>query len=188
MKFVMVVLFVLFGQTVFAKESVKMPFPPQIQDSLPWFAVRELSDNNTPFTRLHLQQLAEKNKRVALVYFATWCIPCRVGLKQIADHREDLAQAGTAVVLVNVGERDTEMLLKYLNKFSLDQMKAVVDPFGRLTEGFGLKKENENMSLPRTIVVNSQLMPMFMIGEEGDDFISVLKGNDEQSMQSLNFK
>ena len=175
MRFVLVLLFVLLVQSAFAKSSVKMPFPPQIQDSLPWFAVRELSDNNTPFTRTHLQKLAQKNKRVALVYFATWCIPCRVGLKQIATHHDELAQAGTAVVLVNVGERDTEKLLKYLKTFSLDQMKSVVDPFGRLTEGFGLKKENENMSLPRTIVVDSSLKPMFMISEEGDDFINLLK-------------
>ena len=47
-----------FAQGVFAKESVKMPLPPQIQDSIPWFAVRELGDNNTPFTRTHLQQIA----------------------------------------------------------------------------------------------------------------------------------
>ena len=172
--FVLVALFA-FAQGVFAKESVKKPLPPQIQDSLPWFAVRELGDNNTPFTRTHLQQIAKKNNRVALVYFATWCIPCRVGLKQIAAHHDELAKAGTEIVRVNVGERDTEALTKYLQTFSLDQMKAVVDPFGRLTEGFGLKKENENMSLPRTIVVDSSLKPLFMLSEEGDDFINLLK-------------
>lgn len=176
MKFVFVALFVLLVQGVFAKESVKMSFPQQIQDSLPWFAVREIGDNNTPFTKMHLQKLAKSNNRVALVYFATWCIPCRVGLMQIANHRDELKKAGTAVVLVNVGERDTETLLKYLNKFSLNQMKSVVDPFGRLTEGFGLKKENENMSLPRTIVLDSSLKPLIMLGEEGDDFINLLSG------------
>lgn len=121
------------------------------------------------------------NNRVALVYFATWCVPCRVGLKQIAIHRDELLKAGTAVVLVNVGERDTGTILKYLNKFSLDQMKSVVDPFGRLTEGFGLKKEGESMSLPRTIVVDSSLKPVFMLSEEGDDFISLLKGGEFQT-------
>ena len=175
LKTILLLLFALGMQGVFAAETAKIPFPESIKDSLPWFAVRELSDNNTPFTRTHLQKLAQKNKRIALVYFATWCIPCRVGLKQIATHHDELAQAGTAVVLVNVGERDTEKLLKYLKTFSLDQMKSVVDPFGRLTEGFGLKKENENMSLPRTIVVDSSLKPMFMISEEGDDFINLLK-------------
>lgn len=181
MKLVLVILFAFLVQGAFAKESVKMPFPPQIRDSLPWFAVREIGDNNTPFTKSHLQKIAQKNKRVALVYFATWCVPCRVGLKEIAANRDELAKAGTAVVLVNVGERDTETLLKYLNKFGLNQMTAVVDPFGRLTEGFGLKKENENMSLPRTIVVDPSLKPMFMLSEEGDDFINLLKGVEFQT-------
>ena len=175
MKFLFVILFVFLTQFAFAKESVKIPLPAQIQDSLPWFAVREIGDNNTPFTKTHLQQLAKKSNRVALVYFATWCVPCRVGLKQIAIHREELAAAKTAVVLVNVGERDTEKLLRYLKRFSLTQAKSVIDPFGRLTEGFGLKEENENMSLPRTIVLDSSLKPLFMLGEEGDDFIDLLK-------------
>ena len=180
LKLLTVFLFALLLQEAFAKESVKMPFPEVSRDSLPWFAVRELSDNNTPFTRTHLQQLAQKNKRVALVYFATWCIPCRVGLKQIAAHGEEIANAGTAVVLVNVGERDTQALVKYLKMFTLDSYKSVVDLFGRLTEGFGLKKEGENMALPRTIVVDSNLKPLIMIGEEGDDFINLLKGEGLQ--------
>jgi len=163
-------------QGTFAKDSARMPFPDEIKDSLPWFAVRELGDNNTPFTRAHLLQMAQKNKRVALVYFATWCIPCRVGLKQIAANSDNLANAGTAVVLVNVGERDTEVLTRYLKEFSLERFKSVVDPFGRLTEGFGLKKENENMALPRTIIIDSNAKPLLMLGEEGEDFIGLLKG------------
>ncbi len=176
LKLVFFVLVALLAQTALAKESVTMPLPSQIKDSLPWFAVRELSDNNTPFTKTHLQQIAQKNKRVALVYFATWCIPCRVGLKQIAAHTDDLTKAGTAVVLVNVGERENDKIIKFLSKLSLDQQKAVLDPFGRLTENFGIKNESENMSLPKTMIVDSALKPMLLIGEEGDDYIGLLKG------------
>ena len=176
LKVALLLVFALFSQNAFAKDSAKLSFPAALKDSLPWFAVRELGDNNTPFTKRHLQQIAQKNKRVALVYFATWCIPCREGLKKIAAQSDELAKAGTAVVLVNVGERETEVLVKYLNKLSLSNFKSVVDPFGRLTEGFGLKKEGENMALPRTIIVDSATKPLVMIGEEGDDFINLLKG------------
>lgn len=176
LRFVLFVLVALLAQAVLAKESVTIPLPSQIKDSLPWFAVRELSDNNTPFTKTHLQQLAQKNKRVALVYFATWCIPCRAGLKQISAHIDDLAKSGTAVVLVNVGERENDKIIKFLSRLSMDQQKAVLDPFGRLTENFGIKNESENMSLPKTIIVDSALKPMLLIGEEGDDFIGLLKG------------
>ena len=66
--------------------------------------------------------------------------------------------------------------MRYLNTFSLEGFKSVVDPFGRLTEGFGLKKESENMALPRTIILDSSLKPLLMLGEEGEDFIRILKG------------
>ena len=113
---------------------------------------------------------------MALVYFATWCIPCREGLKQISTNAEALAAAKTAVVLVNVGEREKDSITKFLEQFSLEKMPAVVDPFGRLTEGFGLIKEGENIDLPRTVVVDKKMHPSFMIGAEGADYIQILKG------------
>ena len=174
----LVVLFfvvLLFSSASFAAEaatqSQKIPLPVAIRDSLPWFAVFELQNDNAPFTRNHLNALAQKNERVA-----TWCIPCREGLKQISTNAEALAAAKTSVVLVNVGEREKDMLTKYLAKFSLEKLPAVVDPFGRLTEGFGLIKEGENIDLPRTVVVDKKMHPSFMIGAEGADYIQILKG------------
>ena len=62
----------LFSSALFAAEpapvSVKLPLPAVIQDSLPWFAVFELQNENAPFTRNHLNILAQKSERVALVY------------------------------------------------------------------------------------------------------------------------
>ena len=179
----LVVLFfvvLLFSSVSFAAEaatqSQKIPLPAAIRDSLPWFAVFELQNDNAPFTRNHLNALAQKNERVALVYFATWCIPCREGLKQISTNAEALAAAKTAVVLVNVGEREKDSITKFLEQFSLEKLPAVVDPFGRLTEGFGLIKEGENIDLPRTVVVDKKMHPSFMIGAEGADYIQILKG------------
>lgn len=170
----------LFSSALFAAEpapaSVKLPLPAVIQDSLPWFAVFELQNENAPFTRNHLNILAQKSERVALVYFATWCIPCRVGLKQISDNAAEIAAAKTSVVLVNVGEREKEKITNFLKKFSLENAPAVVDPYGRLTEGFGLIKTGENIDLPRTIIVDKSAHPVMMIGAEGSDYISILKG------------
>ena len=170
----------LFSTASFAAEpmalSQKIPLPTTIQDSLPWFAVFELQNDNSPFTPNHLNTLAQKSERVALVYYATWCIPCREGLKQISTNLEGLAAAKTSFVLVNVGEREKDLITRYLAKFSLEKMPAVVDPFGRLTEGFGLIKEGENIDLPRTVVVDRNLRPVLMVGAEGTDYIQILKG------------
>lgn len=154
--------------------SQVMPLPQGLTDSLPWFAIREVSENNVPFTRTHLAQLASKSERVALVYFATWCIPCRAGVKKLAENSAELQKNNTQVVLVNIGERDEKMIQKWVEKVGATNFKVVVDPFKRTTEGFGLVKEGADISLPRTIVVDKNLKPMFMLGEEGSDWPEVL--------------
>ena len=179
MKKFFVALFALvtfFSTGAFAADSQKLPLPDAIKDSLPWFAVRELKDDNTPFTRGHLARLTQNHDRVALVYFATWCIPCRAGIKQIVAHQAEIEKSGTAIVLVNVGERETNKVKEFLTKLSADKLTSVSDPYGRLTEGFGLVKEGQNISLPRTIVVDKSLKVLHLIGEEGGDYIELLKG------------
>ena len=155
-------------------QSRKIEMPQTISDSLPWFAIREFSDNMVPFTRAHLEKLAKKSDRTALVYFATWCIPCRVGVKRLVENVDELNKNNVSVVLVNIGERDEGAIKKWLQKLNASVFTVVIDPFKRLTEGFGLVKENEEISLPRTIVLDSAVKPLFMLGEEGQDWPQVL--------------
>lgn len=161
----------------FAQESpvsVKKSVPAVVKDSLPWFAVREITEFNPPFTRNHLAQLTEKKNRIALVYFATWCLPCRVGIKKLNENSALLEQNNVKVVLVNIGERDEKKIQEWIAKLGVEKFKAISDPFKRLTEGFGLIKEGEEMSLPQTMVVDKNLKPLFMIGQEGNDWPQVL--------------
>lgn len=158
----------------FADPSAEMPLPSAISDSLPWFAVREIKVPNAPFTRSHLAKAVEKKNRVALVYFATWCIPCRVGVKKLAEHQADLSQNGIQVVLVNLGEKDEKSILSWIEKTGASNFTAIGDPFKRLTEGFGMTSEGSNISLPRTLVLDKNLKPLFMLGQEGSDWPQIL--------------
>ena len=160
--------------TAMPEKSRKIEMPQTISDSLPWFAVREFSDNMVPFTRAHLEKLAKKSDRTALVYFATWCIPCRAGVKRLVEQADELKKNNVSVVLVNIGERDEGAIKKWVQKLNASVFTIVTDPFKRLTEGFGLVKENEEISLPRTIVLDSKMKPLFMLSEEGQDWPQVL--------------
>ncbi len=151
-----------------------IPLPENISDSLPWFAVREWGGVNAPFTKVHLQKMAASSNRVALVYFATWCVPCREGIARIVRNREQLNRQGLKVVFVNVGERDEELVKKWISKMDLQGWNIVMDPFGRMTEGFGLVGENARMDLPKTLVLDKETSPLFLLGQEGDDFPEVL--------------
>ena len=159
-----------------AVASVRLPLPQNIRDSIPWFAVFELRNDNAPFTRNHLSVLARNSNSVAFVYFATWCVPCREGLKEISKNMESLKETKTSIVLVNVGEREKDKIVEFLKSFSLENTLTVVDPFSRLTEGFGLIKPNEKIDLPRTILFDKSMRAQLMVGMEGDDYIEILKG------------
>ena len=156
------------------QKSRSIELPKTIADSLPWFAIREFSDNMIPWTRSHLAKMAQKSDRTALVYFATWCVPCRAGIKRLVEQIDDLNKNKVSVVLVNIGERDESLIKNWIQKTNASKFKIVHDPFKRLTEGFGLVKEGEEITLPRTIVVDSQLKPLFMLSEEGQDWPQVL--------------
>lgn len=157
-----------------ASSSAEIKLPATLTDSIPWFAVRELNDTNSPFTKNHLSRIAEGNNRVALVYFATWCLPCRAGVKRLAENASALQQNKMQVVLVNIGERDEEQIKNWVEKVGASDFKVIMDPFKRLTEGFGLVKEGEDISLPRSVVVDGKLKPLFMLGEEGSDWPQIL--------------
>ena len=161
-------------QSSVAEKSHKMELPKSISDSLPWFAVREVAENPLPFTRSHLAKIATKSERTALVYFATWCIPCRAGVKRLVENVEGLQKNNVSVVLVNIGERDEELVKNWVKKTEASKFTVISDPFKRLTEGFGLVKEGEEITLPRTIVMDKGLKPLFMLGEEGSDWPQVL--------------
>jgi len=151
-----------------------IPLPPAVKDSLGWFAAREMGGANKPFTRTHLEKLAASSERVALVYFATWCVPCRAGIKMLVKSKAELDKRGIKVVLVNAGERDEALIKKMIASLGAGVFPVVIDPYKRLSEGIGLVREGAAIALPMTLVVDKAGKPVFMVGEEGNDWPAVL--------------
>ena len=120
--------------TVAAPSEIK-PLPPAVADSLNWFAAREMGGANMPFTRAHLAKVAAGSNRVALVYFATWCVPCRAGMKKLVESRQELEQNGVKVILVNAGEREEAKIKKMVETLGATVFPVVLDPYKRLSEG-----------------------------------------------------
>lgn len=164
-----------FSAPVTADLSQTLPVPASIKDSVPWFAARSAKDGESPWTRTDLQKMVKTPEdRVALVYFATWCVPCRAGIVKLRNASADLEKNHIRIVFVNIGERDADLIRKWADKLGVKDRIIVMDNFGRLTEGFGLIKENETLPLPRTLLLDSKLRPVKMISGEGSDWPSVL--------------
>lgn len=172
-KLILLLVVLLVSSLSWAEESLMLPMPSALSKDLPWFAVREAKSGNSPFTKSHLAEFAKKSDRVALVYFATWCVPCRAGVKRLASARKELVNNRVSVVLVNIGE-DEQLVKKWIDGVGASSFKVIADPFKRMTEGFGLVKVDEEIALPKTLVLDGKLKPLFLIGQEGSDWPDIL--------------
>lgn len=156
--------------------SVELKLPSAIADSLPWFAVREINDMSSPFTKVFLAREAAKAERTALVFFATWCNPCKIGIKRLAQSKAKLKEHNVNVILVNVGVRELEerKIRSWINSIDAGMFKLVIDPFKVMTEGFGLVEKSGEIALPKTLVVDEKMKPLKLLGQEGSDWPDVL--------------
>lgn len=161
---------------VSATETDVLPMPASITESLPWFAIREINDSNSPFTRTYLEKLAKTGERTAVVFFATWCNPCKAGIKQLASAKADLDRNNIKVVLVNIGVKEVEekKIRSWVKSLNADSFKLVIDPFKVMTEGFGLVDKSGEITLPKTLILDPNAKPLFLLGQEGSDWPRII--------------
>jgi len=171
-----------------AKPSEKLPLPKELQaKEMPWFAFDAKDGNGTyqkTINRDNLKEFAKQKKyrKVVFCFFATWCVSCREGLKKINDNAEELKKKNILVVLVNVAEKEVEDYnygkideWASQNQYFMDEWLLAFDQFSNSLEDFGLQKnESAEAPLPRTLITDSNLRPLILIGNEGDDYLRIL--------------
>ncbi len=156
--------------------TAQLMLPSEIKDSLPWFAVREINEASSPFTKVFLSREAAKAERTALVFFATWCNPCKAGIKRLANAQAELKEHKVNVILVNIGVREVEekKIRSWVNSIGAGSFKLIIDPFKVMTEGFGLVGKSGEIALPKTLVVDQKMKPVKLLGQEGSDWPQIL--------------
>lgn len=160
--------------------TVVMPMPKELAavDVIPAFSAKDRSGEET-FQRRHLENLIKREpgvKRVALVYFATWCRPCAEGVRRLRAAKAVLKENGVLVVLVNVaeGEEDPAPVHKWVNTYASTDFPLIFDVRKQLVTPYGLSEPNGSTVMPKTLVLNANLRPLFLLGTEGDDFPEIL--------------
>jgi len=170
------VFILLSALVVFAKPTEKLPLTKELQaEELPWFAF-DAKDGDGTYDRVinrdNLKEFAKQKKyrKIVLSFYATWCIPCREGLVRMSKKAAELEKNGVLIVLVNVGEDDYGKISRWVSGYVKDEWLLGFDRFNNLTGNFGLSKNGDEMPLPRTLLLNQNLRPLMLIGQEGDDF------------------
>ena len=124
---------------------------------------------------LNLTSLLKQNKRgYVITVCASWCAPCKEGLTRIGEAKERFDEAQVGVVLLVADTNKNAKALR--DDFKLDWAQVVVDEFQTYAKKMSTSDAQEALSLPRTFVLNAEGQVVKIIGEEGEDFISLLTG------------
>lgn len=105
--------------------------------------------------------------RVAIVFFATWCAPCRNGIAKLTERAVELTRNRVRVVLVNFGE-DAAKVSGYIGAGA--PFLVVLDRYGN-TKKMYLRSIGESVALPQTVVVGRNKRIQLIIGKEGPDYV-----------------
>jgi len=179
LRYVLMIMLTVLFNVPFAKDerTVRLQLPEELNKNiLPQFSARD-GDGENLFQRRHLQRLVEpQTKRVALVFFATWCVPCAKGAMVIRDSKETLKENGVQVIFVNTGERDAEAVNKWIRQYGGPALALIMDSRMQMAGAFGLLEANGTVITPKTLVLDRTLKPLFLLGAEGSDFPEVLWG------------
>ncbi len=117
--------------------------------------------------------LKEKRPRYVLNICASWCEPCMEGLEQIAKSKQKFLDSNTGLIIL-IADKSANARKLY-KRFGFDWAKVIVDEFQ--TFAFKLapdKKKSgsqDSLSLPRTIIFNTEGKVSKIIGREGKDYI-----------------
>jgi len=157
--------------------SARLALPRQLAvETLPSFTVKA-QDGVQLFQKRHLEKMVAQDpkiKRVVLVYFATWCNPCAVGALKIKAAKETLRRNGVLTIFINVGETDLAAIRRWIKEFGDLGLPLVMDVKSQMVNTYGLTDPSGRMLMPRTLVLDRSLKPLFLLGTEGDDFPEIL--------------
>ncbi len=109
---------------------------------------------------------------VVLSFFATWCEPCKAGLRVLAGVAPELEARGVRVLLVSVGQGPAEAR-PFLAGLGV-RLPGVEDRFGKVSERFGVSG-GDGGALPRTFILDAGGKVLAILGREGADYGQVLR-------------
>lgn len=147
-----------------ATESLNRSGDAAVSRPAPWLAGWTLDDQVWNLRKAFADTTSQ---RVALVFFATWCAPCRQGIERLSARAADLRAAGVKVILVDFQE-EAEKVRRFVG--AAPPFPVVLDRFGA-TEKSYLRTGDEPVRLPRTVLIGRDGNVQAIFGSEGEDYV-----------------
>ncbi len=141
-----------------------------VGEAAPWLSGWTL-DGAVWNTRMALER--PEVSRLALVFWASWCVPCRTGIARLRDAQDTLDDDGVSVILVNVGEREAQV--RGFFDDGPPPWPVLLDPHGRTCETW-IERGSGDCTLPLTAIVVPDGTVVSLIGAEGADYVDRVAG------------
>jgi len=154
------------AETESETESLQISGQAFVGEKAPWLSGWTMSGD---VFNIDMPFKDKSTKRLVLVFWTTWCIPCRRGMSMIEGAADTLNKSGSVVVMVNFGE-GREMIRKYLKKYSVS-FPVVLDRYKRTEKTYLSDVKNNKVSLPKTVIIDPDRKVKAIFGREGDDYI-----------------
>ncbi len=142
----------------------------KVGEKLPFFSGWDIFTNQVVTTKTMFKSGSKQKYLINLC--ASWCEPCKKGLKEIQGHLDQLKEKNIKIVLLIANTKnDATNMLKELQ---LTSVTAIADEFNTHTKKYSPISENQQMTLPRTFVVDEKGVIVRIIGAEGSDYLDLL--------------
>jgi alkyl hydroperoxide reductase subunit AhpC len=97
-----------------------------------------------------------------------------LGALKLKVAKETLKRNGVLTVFVNVGETDVAAIRGWIREYGDLGFPLIMDTKSQMVGPYGLTDPSGRILMPRTLVLNRNLKPLFLLGTEGDDFPEIL--------------
>ena len=151
----------------------------EIGKPVPFFAAYQVGGEGEHYNLPKV--LRDPGVKVALVFFTTFCKPCREGLLLLRDGRARLEAARVEVLLVAVGQ-EPEEVASYLKELKLESFIAIADRYSVIARKYGLsvvENDEERLEIPKTVVFDKKGILQDILGKEGRDYVSAIEGTPD---------
>jgi len=147
--------------------------PARVGKAAPWFAAQDVNSIGKIINLNKVIKQPDTNKTV-LVFFATWCKPCKEGLEILRLNQQKLEKAKIKVIIIDYQE-ESDQVQEFLKQNHLTAFTTIIDKFGQNSKSYGVavtrKGGKMEASLPKTFVIGTDGKLLAIIGEEGEDYV-----------------
>lgn len=105
---------------------------------------------------------AYRGRVVVLNFWATWCVPCRKEMPQLAQLQREMGGGDLAVLPVSTGPSDVAKIDDFLSEIGADDLDYALDPRSALAREMGV------LGLPVTVLIDRDGFEVARLTGEAD--------------------